>query len=58
MKKQKEQKEPKEPKEQKQITLAYLENLVKISEKKEELMKNKKLFINSNNDQNLFTSTI
>ena len=43
----------KKQKEPKQITLAYLENLVKISEKKEELMKIKKLvYINKNDDVN------
>ena len=40
-------------KQPKQITLAYLENLVKIFEKKEELMKIKKLvYINKNDDVN------
>ncbi len=40
-------------KQPKQITLAYLENLVKLSEKKEELMKIKNLvYINKNYDVN------
>jgi hypothetical protein len=40
-------------KQPKQITLAYLENLVKIAEKKEELIKIKKLvYINKNYDVN------
>jgi len=35
------------------ITLAYLENLVKLSEKKDELMKIKKMvYINKNDDVN------
>jgi hypothetical protein len=35
------------------ITLAYLENLVKLSEKKDELMKTKKMvYINKSDDVN------